>query len=80
MPSESVSFEFEIPSIYNDTPLACRVFRPSSSLTRGGEVTRGAIIAHPYASLGGSYDDPIVNDIAEVMLEAGLMVCTFNFR
>ncbi|KZF26191.1 hypothetical protein L228DRAFT_242618 [Xylona heveae TC161] len=41
---------------------------------------RGAVIAHPYAPLGGSYDDPAVHLLASEALRAGFVVGTFNFR
>ncbi|KAK7987119.1 hypothetical protein PG996_006279 [Apiospora saccharicola] len=39
-----------------------------------------AIVAHPYAPLGGSYDDPIVDVISGILVQAGFVVVTFNFR
>ncbi|KAK8075684.1 Acid phosphatase [Apiospora hydei] len=39
-----------------------------------------AIVAHPYAPLGGSYDDPIVDVIGSILAQAGFVVATFNFR
>ncbi|KAK7999479.1 hypothetical protein PG990_012079 [Apiospora arundinis] len=39
-----------------------------------------AIVAHPYAPLGGSYDDPIVDLVGSILLQAGFLVATFNFR
>ncbi|KAF2223725.1 hypothetical protein BDZ85DRAFT_318937 [Elsinoe ampelina] len=41
---------------------------------------KAAIIAHPYAPLGGTYDDPIVLACAETLLGQGYIVATFNFR
>ena len=41
---------------------------------------KAAIIAHPYASLGGSYDDPVVGFVAKELLSHGFVVGTFNFR
>jgi alpha/beta superfamily hydrolase len=37
-------------------------------------------VAHPYAPLGGCYDDPVVNFIGAQLLQAGYVVGTFNFR
>lgn len=48
---------------------------PSSS-----QPLRGAIVAHPYASLGGCYDDPVVSFIGGELLGNGYVVGTFNFR
>ncbi|OJJ44582.1 hypothetical protein ASPZODRAFT_100582 [Penicilliopsis zonata CBS 506.65] len=41
---------------------------------------KGAIIAHPYAPLGGCYDDPVVGFIGAELLRLGYVVGTFNFR
>jgi len=72
------SLSFTIPSIHDDTTLDCRIYIPiayNDNTTR-----RGAIIAHPYAPLGGCFDDPVVEAAAVVVLKAGWIVCTFNFR
>jgi len=37
-------------------------------------------MAHPYAPMGGSYDDRVVGIVVEEFLHAGWMVGTFNFR
>jgi hypothetical protein len=37
-------------------------------------------VAHPYAPLGGCYDDPIVDIVASTILKQGFIVGTFNFR
>ncbi|RAL62963.1 hypothetical protein DID88_004051 [Monilinia fructigena] len=39
-----------------------------------------AIVAHPYAPLGGSYDDGVVDLVASTILKEGFVVGTFNFR
>ncbi|KAI1174445.1 Alpha/Beta hydrolase protein [Nemania sp. FL0916] len=39
-----------------------------------------AVIAHPYAPLGGSFDDPIVDVAGATLLQLGFVVATFNFR
>ena len=44
--------------------------------SRGG----GAIVAHPYTPLGGSYDDAVVLAAVAEILKAGFVVGTFNFR
>ena len=77
-------FTFTIPSIHDDTPLDCRIYHPirfkngDNSLSRWKK--RGAVIAHPYAPLGGCYDDPVVLAAAAEILKAGFIVGTFNFR
>lgn len=41
---------------------------------------KGAIIAHPYAPLGGCQDDPVVMAVVEQFLDLDFVVGTFNFR
>ncbi|OBT63106.1 hypothetical protein VE03_07449 [Pseudogymnoascus sp. 23342-1-I1] len=41
---------------------------------------KAAIIAHPYAPLGGSSDDYIVQQTAGILLKQGFVVGLFNFR
>ena len=69
-------YAFSIPSIEDDTPLDCRLYYQ----TRGGLPTKGAVIAHPYAPLGGSYDDAVVLAVVETLVGLGYAVGTFNFR
>lgn len=38
------------------------------------------MLAHPYAPLGGNYDDPIIETLTEILLKRGYLVGTFNFR
>ncbi|KAL4743973.1 Alpha/Beta hydrolase protein [Aspergillus similis] len=79
----SPTHSFSIPSIYDSTQLACRIYFPQQVLIRNDTSqwrVRGAIVAHPYASLGGCYDDPVVSLIGGELLEAGYVVGTFNFR
>ncbi|KAL5342804.1 Alpha/Beta hydrolase protein [Aspergillus crustosus] len=79
----SPTHSFTIPSIYDGTQLSCRIYLPQQ-LTNPHAASpwrvQGAIVAHPYASLGGSYDDPVVSFIGGELLEAGYVVGTFNFR
>jgi len=78
------TLSFTIPSIHDDTTIDARIYHPADTLTDpfGHEQNgkRGAIIAHPYAPLGGSYDDPVVGIVASQVLKEGFVVCTFNFR
>ncbi|KAH6645246.1 hypothetical protein BKA67DRAFT_584630 [Truncatella angustata] len=81
---------FTIPSIHDNTKLDCRVFHPLSLSFHVGASGLSqaappwgrhiAIVAHPYAPLGGCYDDPIVNMVAGILLRSGFLVATFNFR
>lgn len=72
------SFSFAIPSVYDGVLLDCRLYQPKT--TFHSEAVSAAIVAHPYAPLGGSYDDPIVDDIATVLLREGQIVGLFNLR
>lgn len=67
-----------LPSIHDTTPLDVRIYHPLSLSTTS--TRHAAIVAHPYAPLGGSYDDPIVEDVAGLLLRRGFIVATFNFR
>jgi hypothetical protein len=72
-----------LPSLHDDTPLDCRVYHPLSlnpSPTSPPWRKHVAVVAHPYAPLGGCYDDPIVDVIATTLLRLGYLVGTFNFR
>ena len=79
------TFSFTIPSVHDDILLDCRVYHPTKFLQSGtaGETIwkkKGAIIAHPYAPLGGSYDDPVVVAAAAEILKKQFVIGTFNFR
>ncbi|KAF1934170.1 uncharacterized protein M421DRAFT_97155 [Didymella exigua CBS 183.55] len=84
-PSEP-HYSFTIPSIHDDTTLDCRIYHPDIfdySTRNDAEAQwrkRGIAIAHPYAPMGGSYDDRVVGIVVEEMLKAGYVVGTFNFR
>ncbi|KAK7544531.1 uncharacterized protein J3D65DRAFT_23976 [Phyllosticta citribraziliensis] len=80
-----VAYSFRIPSLHDSTPLDCRIHHPASlvdlDLDSGAEWTRKvAILAHPYAVLGGGFDDPIVENVGAELLAQGYVVGTFNFR
>ncbi|KAI7463298.1 hypothetical protein KC351_g15946 [Hortaea werneckii] len=76
-------YAFTLPSLKDDTPLACRVYHPKDlsleTLSSQTEL-RGAVIAHPYAPLGGSYDDAVVLSVTDTLVDEGYIVLTFNFR
>jgi len=79
------TFSFTIPSIHDDTPLDCRLYNPPHPVLNLADSElpwnpRGAIIAHPYAPFGGSYDNPFVLTVAAEILNQGFVVGTFNFR
>ncbi|KAL9115508.1 MAG: hypothetical protein Q9227_000829 [Pyrenula ochraceoflavens] len=72
------TFTLTIPSVHDGIPLDCRLFAPKPTKTE--LPLQAAIIAHPYAPLGGCYDDPVVNEVAGVLFKAGYFVLLFNFR
>ncbi|KAH7018384.1 Alpha/Beta hydrolase protein [Microdochium trichocladiopsis] len=80
------TLSFMLPSLHDDTRLACRIYHPASlnGTGHGRDVKawsgNAAVVAHPYAMMGGCYDDRIVDLIGGVFLHAGYMVATFNFR
>ena len=82
------TLDFTLPSIHDGTILECRIQFPTRSVgngdgqrsDRGKTNQRGAILAHPYAPLGGCYDDPVLASITKEFLRAGFVVGTFNFR
>lgn len=82
----------------SNATLECRIylpiphprFRPQSSSPNSqrhppsprSRRRRGAVVAHPYGPLGGSFDDVVVCEVVRALLEDGdgWVVCTFNFR
>lgn len=76
------TFSFTIPS-YDDTVLECRVYNPPYSVLNSVDrqwSPRGAVVAHPYAPMGGCFDDNVVLTIAAELLKQEFVVGTFNFR
>ena len=80
-------YSFTIPSIHDDTTLDCRIYhpdiydKPSNNILRAPSWRkRGIVMAHPYAPMGGSYDDRVVSIVVDELLKAGYIVGTFNFR
>ncbi|KAI0845456.1 Alpha/Beta hydrolase protein [Daldinia vernicosa] len=79
------NLSFTLPSIHDNTKLDCRIYHPVRSnqpLTPSDPSwpRHAAVVAHPYAPLGGSYDDPIVLLVTSTLLHLGFVVATFNFR
>ncbi|CAD0027128.1 unnamed protein product [Aureobasidium pullulans] len=74
---------FTIPSLHDSTVLDCRIYHPASlqDAQIGQQRTRkAALIAHPYAPLGGCMDDPVVMTIVDQLIDLDFVVGTFNFR
>ena len=82
MAEPEAAYSFTLPSIHDGTPLDCRIYHPKkmNEIVAGQKYLRGAVVAHPYAPLGGCYDDAVVLSTTETLLENGLIVATFNFR
>lgn len=77
----SPSANFTLPSLYDDLELDCRLYFPRRWTKEGLLLARGcAVFAHPYAPLGGCYDDPVVNSVGSILLKQGYLLVTFNFR
>ncbi|KAK4208154.1 Alpha/Beta hydrolase protein [Rhypophila decipiens] len=92
---ETPTLVFTLPSIHDGLPLDCRVYHPKSldpELLKNPQVLEelptplrlwrkhAAVVAHPYAPLGGCYNDPVVGIAARTLLDLGYLVMTFNFR
>ncbi len=79
LPKSNASFK--IPSVHDDIELDCRIYYPRRTDRNFKAFGRSfAIVAHPYATLGGCYDDPVVALIGSVLLLHGFVLTTFNFR
>lgn len=82
LPKPSASFT--IPSLHDDLELNCRLyFSHYKQDDRYNQIHRAsgcAVFAHPYAPLGGCYDDPIVHSVGSLLLSEGYVLATFNFR
>lgn len=85
MGGRSPVYVFTIPSLADSLPLDCRIYHPlcleapednDASLWN----KRGAIVAHPYAPLGGNMDDAVVMEVVNILLKLDFVVMTFNFR
>ena len=73
------TYSLKVPSLYDGLEIDCRVYHP----TTGGALGPGlkaALVGHPYAPLGGSYDDPIVHLVGGILLDQGYIVGVLNFR
>lgn len=79
------TLSFTIPSVHDNSSLECRIYHPSClAPTNASQISpwrkKAAIVAHPYAPLGGSYDDAVVDLVASTILKEAFVVGTFNFR
>ncbi|KAK5082719.1 hypothetical protein LTR05_006599 [Lithohypha guttulata] len=83
LPSPSASFT--LPSSHDNLEIDCRLYFPrpraQNREAEGETYVKGcAIFAHPYAPLGGCYDDPVVQSVGSLLLKQGFLLTTFNFR
>ena len=81
------ALSFTLPSLHDDTRLDCRIYHPeclTDPSILDTEIRswrkQAAVVAHPYAPLGGCYDDAVVDVVAGTLLQVGYVVATFNFR
>lgn len=75
------SANFTLPSLYDDLELDGRLYFPRFQCEHEEDRPRGcAVFAHPYAPLGGCYDDPVVSSVGSVLVRNGFVLVTFNFR
>ncbi|KAI1452035.1 Alpha/Beta hydrolase protein [Annulohypoxylon moriforme] len=79
------SLSFTLPSLHDNTKLDCRIYHPAClngplGPSDASWQQHAAVVAHPYAPLGGSYEDPVVHLVANTLLSLGFVVATFNFR
>lgn len=77
------SLNLQIPSLHDSLPLDARIYLPPIYTTPTPSTPwsrKVAIIAHPYAPLGGCYDEFVVLRLAAALLKTGWVVATFNFR
>lgn len=74
---------FTIPSVSDGTLLDCRIYHPISlqdAQSTQQRTRKTALVAHPYAPLGGSMDDAVVATMVDQLLDLDFVVGTFNFR
>lgn len=71
-----------VPSYHNHT-IEARVYHPPEFPQHYGisqnTPRKAAVVAHPYASLGGTWDDPVVLSLVALLTRKGWVVATFNF-
>ena len=83
---QEAHYSFSIPSIHDDTTLDCRIYQPDALLRPDNPddiakwTRKGIVMAHPYAPMGGNFDDRIVGIVIDECLNAGFIVGVFNFR
>jgi len=77
------TYSFSLRSVHDGCKLQCRLYLPGgvgNIDTAQSWPVRGVILAHPYAPLGGTYDDAVISFLGGELLNQGYVVGTFNFR
>ncbi|KAI9807926.1 MAG: hypothetical protein M1825_005232 [Sarcosagium campestre] len=77
MAKDIFTHNFTFPSLYDGLELECRLQLHRQH--KNGQ-SKGAVFAHPYAPLGGTFDDGVVKTVTRELLNQGYIVTTFNFR
>lgn len=72
--------EFFIHSVHDGTRLSCRIYMLDSANTPEKPVLKAAVVAHPYAPLGGNNEDVVVASITAELVLQGYIVLALNFR
>ena len=75
------TYSFSVPSLYDGLEIQCRIYHPYPG--REAESCapfKAAIVGHPYAPMGGSFDVPVVVHVSRTLVKAGYIVATINFR
>ncbi|KAF8442767.1 hypothetical protein BGX38DRAFT_1095900 [Terfezia claveryi] len=72
------SLSINVPSLYDYKLLETRIYIPHQELQHAK--SKAAVVAHPYATLGGNYNDHVVMYVVNALLQRGWVVATFNFR
>lgn len=80
MASLKRTIDHSVTSSHDGISLECRIHHPPGFDLTQVKTFSGAVVAHPYAPLGGCLDDPVVKTISSVFLSHGAVVGTFNFR
>lgn len=75
-----VAIPATVVSINDAVPLHCVICFQRSAVEKASNLLRCAVVAHPYAPLGGTSDDPVVALVADTLISKGFIVATFNFR
>ena len=80
-PISQQPLEISIPSLSDGRAIRGRVYLPTTCRVTGlSKTVYAAVLGHPFATLGGSQDDPVVLSSVGYLRELGFIVGTFDFR